>query len=226
MSKKSRTVLLGGVPRPVPFHRLPHSHNLDRSGKPVQAAVRVWRDTIELSTYQEGLPNENPPFDQFVTNGRYNYPYTLRDNLANSAAPRQWRALILESGSLKCRGAPDTRRPLYRSWINSRGYANTALKPARIPMVVCALLTEINPIFPFSHNWMTASPVDFSTSTAADGSASVWVRNVDRVYGMEWCVQLTLRPREAVLEPSTTLQSQSHAASFLLVDKCGRAGVG
>ena len=55
--------------------------------KPARAAVRVWQDTIELPTYQEGLPNENPPFDQFVTNGRYNYPYTLRDNLTNSVAP-------------------------------------------------------------------------------------------------------------------------------------------
>lgn len=52
---------------------------------------------------------------------------------------------------------------------------------------------------------MTASPVDFSTSTAVDGSASVWVRNIDRVYGMEWCVELTLHPGEAALEQKTTL---------------------
>jgi len=33
--------------------------------------VRVWRDTIALPTYEEGPPDINPPFDQFVTNGRY-----------------------------------------------------------------------------------------------------------------------------------------------------------
>ena len=27
------------------------------------AAVRVWQDTIELPTYEQGMPNENPPFD-------------------------------------------------------------------------------------------------------------------------------------------------------------------
>ena len=215
MSKKSRTVLFGlaflGL---FPFSPTPSlAQSSDRSGKPVQAAVRVWRDTIELSTYQEGLPNENPPFDQFVTNGRYNYPYTLRDNLTNSAAPRQWRALNLENEYLKCVVLPDLGGHLYRCLDKRNGadlfYANTALKFARIAYrgVWAAYGIEFN--FPVSHNWMTASPVDFSTSTAADGSASVWVRNVDRVYGMEWCVQLTLRPREAVLEQSTTLYNPS-----------------
>ena len=45
------------------------------SGKPLQATVHVWQDTIELPTYQEGLPNENPPFDQFVTNGPVSYTH-------------------------------------------------------------------------------------------------------------------------------------------------------
>jgi len=176
-------------------------------------AVRVWQDTIELPTYEEGLPDENPPFDQFVTNGRFNYPYTLRENLTNHVAPRRWRALNLENEYLKCVVLPDLGGHLYRCLDKRNGadmfYANPSLKFARIAYrgVWAAYGIEFN--FPVSHNWMTASPVDFSISGSSDGSASVWVRNIDRVYGMEWCVQLTLHPRQALLEQKTTLYNPS-----------------
>ncbi|HUN61199.1 MAG TPA: DUF5107 domain-containing protein [Candidatus Sulfotelmatobacter sp.] len=173
-------------------------------------AVRVWQDTIELPTYEEGLPDENPPFDQFVTNDRYNYPYTIRENLTNHVAPRQWRALHLENEYLHCIILPDLGGHLYRCIDKRNGadmfYANPSLKFARIAYrgVWAAYGIEFN--FPVSHNWMTASPIDFSTSAYPDGSsASVWVRNIDRVYGMEWCVQLTLHRGEAALEQKTTL---------------------
>jgi tetratricopeptide (TPR) repeat protein len=172
-------------------------------------AVHVWQDSIEMPTYEEGLPDENPPFDQFVTNGRYNYPYTIRENLTNRVTPRRWRTLNIENEYLKCVILPDLGGHLYRCIDKRNGadlfYANPSLKFARIAYrgVWAAYGIEFN--FPVSHNWMTASPVDFSTSTATDGSASVWVRNIDRVYGMEWCVELTLHPGQAVLEQKTTL---------------------
>jgi tetratricopeptide (TPR) repeat protein len=187
----------------------------DSSGNSQHAAVRVWQDTIELPTYEEGLPDENPPFDQFVTNDRYNYPYTLRENLTNRVAPRRWRTLNLENEYLKCLILPDLGGHLYRCLDKRNGadlfYANPSLKFARIAYrgVWAAYGIEFN--FPVSHNWMTASPVDFATSSAPDGSASVWVRNIDRVYGMEWCVELKLRPGQAVLEQNTTLYNPGYA---------------
>jgi tetratricopeptide (TPR) repeat protein len=187
----------------------------DSSGNSKHAAVHVWQGTIELPTYEEGLPDENPPFDQFVTNDRYNYPYTLRENLTNRVASRRWRTLNLENEYLKCVILPDLGGHLYRCLDKRNGaelfYANPSLKFARIAYrgVWAAYGIEFN--FPVSHNWMTASPVDFSTSSAPDGSASVWVRSIDRVYGMEWCVELKLRPKQAVLEQNTTLYNPGSA---------------
>ena len=37
------------------------------------AQVRVWEGTLTLPTYEEALPDPNPPFDQYAT-GRFNYP--------------------------------------------------------------------------------------------------------------------------------------------------------
>jgi hypothetical protein len=36
-----------------------------------QSEVRVWQGTLTLPTYEEGLPDHNPQFDQFNT-GRFN----------------------------------------------------------------------------------------------------------------------------------------------------------
>ena len=53
------------------------------------------------------------------------------------------------------------------------------------------------------------SPVDFAFHNNADGSASVIVGNVDRVYGMEWTVELMLRPKSTLLEERVTLSNRS-----------------
>ncbi len=209
MNRNIRNSLLGFVAALTIFGNPARAQSQTGNNAARIAAVRVWQDSIELPTYEEGLPDENPPFDQFVTNGRYDYPYTMRENLTNHVAPRRWRTLNLENEYLKCVVLPDLGGHVYRCVDKRNGadmfYANPSLKFARIAYrgVWAAYGIEFN--FPVSHNWMTASPVDFSTSTAADGSASVWVRNIDRVYGMEWCVELTLHPGEALLEQKTTL---------------------
>jgi tetratricopeptide (TPR) repeat protein len=182
---------------------------------PIEAkpsSVRVWPDTLTLPTYEEGPPDPNPPFDLFTAT-RFNYPYTLRMNTTGRSAPRAWRTLNLENAYLKCIVLPDLGGHLYscRDKVNNAEmfYANPSIKFAQIAYrgAWTALGVEFN--FPVSHNWMTASPVDFATTRNPDGSASVWVGNIDRPYGMAWRVELRLRPGEAALEQHTTLYNRS-----------------
>src|SRR6478736_498668 len=67
----------------------------------VHAQVRVWQGTFTLPSYEEGLPDPNPPFDQFAAN-RFNYPYTLRNNITSKRTDHNWRAVFLENEYLKC----------------------------------------------------------------------------------------------------------------------------
>ena len=121
LSQTSREAQSGAAPDP--------SHS-------PQVPVRVWQDTVTLATYEEGPPDINPPFDQFVTNGRYNYPYTMRENLSDHASPHSWRTLNLENEYLKCVVFPDLGGHLYRCTDKRNGadmfYANPSLKFARI----------------------------------------------------------------------------------------------
>jgi tetratricopeptide (TPR) repeat protein len=178
------------------------------------AQVRVWQGTLTLPTYEEGLPDPNPPFDQFTTN-RFNYPYTMRTNLTSQRVDHAWRAIYLENEYLKCSVLPDIGGHLYTCVDKISGksmfYANPSIKKAAIAYrgTWAAFGVEFN--FPVSHNWMTMSPVNFAFAKHDDGSASVTVGNVDRVYGMEWTVELLLRPKSTLLEQHVTLSNRSDA---------------
>ena len=177
-------------------------------------AVRVWQGTLTLPTYEEGAPDPNPPFDQYATTN-FSYPYTLRQNLTSKSVAHAWRAIYLENEYLRCSVLPDIGGHVYTCVDKISGkpmfYANPAIKKANIGYrgAWAAFGIEFN--FPVSHNWVSMSPVPFSTRTMPDGSAAVTVGNVDRVYGMEWSVELRLQPASTVLEEHVTLYNRGDA---------------
>ncbi len=182
------------------------------STTPIRAQVRVWEGVANLPAYEDGAPDPNPPFDQFAT-GRFNYPYPMRKEITDQRVDHRWRAIYLENEYLKCSVLPDLGGHIYTCIDKISGqpmfYANPSIKKARIGYrgAWAAFGVEFN--FPVSHNWVSMSPVDFAYAGHEDGSASVIVGNIDRVYGMQWCVELTLRPGSTVLEQHVALSNRS-----------------
>ena len=180
---------------------------------PAAAQVKVWQGTMTLPTYEEGPPDPNPPFDQYADSSRFNYPYTIRNNLTGVEAPHAWRAIFLENKYLKCTILPDLGGHIYTCVDKTSGqpffYANPSIKKAEIGYrgAWAAFGVEFN--FPVSHNWVSVSPVDFAYAAHKDGSASVWVGNIDRVYGMQWRVEIVMRPDSTLLEQRTSLSNGS-----------------
>src|SRR4051794_27644292 len=197
---------------PAPPSPQPATAGAQIANSRVPAAVRAWEGTITLPTYEEDPPDTNAPFDLFTTS-RFNYPYTIRDRLTSRRVLRRWRTLNLENEYLRCSVLPDLGGHLYTCTDKVNGqdlfYANTAIKLANVAYrgAWAALGIEFN--FPVSHNWMTVSPVDYRIVTNPDRSASIWVGNIDRVYGGQWRVALTLKPHEAVLEQRIYLYNAS-----------------
>jgi tetratricopeptide (TPR) repeat protein len=181
--------------------------------RPADTVVHVAESTLTLPTYEEGLPDVNPRFDLFARRPFLIYPYTARTNLTDRRANRAWRTLELENEHLKLVVLPDLGGRIYSCVDKATGaemfYANPSIKYADVAYrgAWVALGVEFN--FPVSHNWATVSPVDFGTVRHPNGSASVWVGNIDRPYGMQWRVELTLRPGRSLLEQTTTLYNRS-----------------
>jgi tetratricopeptide (TPR) repeat protein len=176
------------------------------------AEVKVWQGSITLPSYEEGQPDPNPPFDTYSTR-QFSYPYALRTNLTGEKKDHVWRAVFLENEYLKCSVLPDIGGHVYTCVDKISGqsmfYANPSIKKAQIGYrgAWAAFGIEFN--FPVSHNWVSMSPVDFAYAAHPDGSASVTVGNIDRVYGMQWTVELVLRPGSTVLEEKVTLYNRS-----------------
>src|SRR5207245_2696458 len=102
---------------------------------PIQAQVRVWEGVLNLPAYEEGVPDPNPPFDQFAT-GRFNYPYAMRKEITDQRVEHRWRAIYLENEYLKCSVLPDLGGHIYTciDKISEQPmfYANPSIKKARI----------------------------------------------------------------------------------------------
>ena len=173
-------------------------------------SVRVWQGTLALPTYEEGPPDPNPSFDIFRPD-RFTYPYTLRENLTEKRVDRQWRALFLENEYIRCSVLPDLGGHIYTCTDKINGqpmfYANPSIKKARVGYrgAWAAFGVEFN--FPVSHNWASLSPVDFATRQNPDGSASVFVGNTDRVYGVQWTAEIRLQPGSTLIEQRMTLRN-------------------
>jgi len=169
--------------------------------------VRVSVGTIDLPTDEEGPPDVNPPFDLFVT--KFNYPYTLRENLTGRQKVVRYKTLELENEYLKIVVLPELGGHLYTCIDKSNGalmfYANKSIRKAQIGYRGAWAAYGIEFNFPVSHNWVSMSPVDYATAKNPDGSASVWVANVDRAYGLQWRVELRLAPGTATLEQRVAL---------------------
>jgi tetratricopeptide (TPR) repeat protein len=182
------------------------------TGAFAKAQVRVWQGALQLPVYEEGLPDPNPPFDEYATN-RFSYPYTLRNEITSNRVQHELRAIFLENEYLKCSVLPDIGGHVYTCIDKISGqpmfYANPSIKKAKIGYrgAWAAFGVEFN--FPVSHNWVSMSPVDFAFGANSDGSASVTVGNTDRVYEMQWAVELTLRPGSTVLEQHVRLSNRS-----------------
>ena len=178
------------------------------------APVRAWEGSLALATTVEGPADPNPPFDLFAGE-RFNYPYALRNALTGSTRVEHYRALFLENEYLKVTVLPELGGHLYSCLDKISGremfYANKTIKKALIGYrgAWAAFGIEFN--FPVSHNWMSMSPVSSAIVSNADGSASIWVGDVNAVFGSSWRVELRLRPGRAVLEQHTILANQSDA---------------
>jgi len=177
------------------------------------AQVKVWEGTLQLAASDENPPDENPNFDTFAD--LEDYPYPMRQTMRTTETVHTWRALILENEYLKCTILPQLGGHIYTcvDKINNTPmfYANPSLKKQSIAYrgAWAAFGEEFN--FPVSHNWVTQSPVDWAYATAPDGSASITVGNRDRVYGMDWTVEIVLRPGSTLLEEHVTLSNHSDA---------------
>jgi tetratricopeptide (TPR) repeat protein len=184
-----------------------------KAQSPSLSNVRVWQDARTLPTYVEALPDTTPAFSIYSPGEPTVYPYTMRTSFTKKRSDHQWRMLHLENEYLSCTVLPDLGGRLSSCKDKLSGvdmfHSPTVIKKAFVGLRGAWIAAGIEMNFPVGHNWVTVSPVDSAITQNADGSASIWIGSIDRVYSMQWRVEFVLRPGSRVLEQNVVLENRS-----------------
>ena len=180
---------------------------------PALGQVSVREDILSLPTYEEAFPDTIPPFPVFSPGDPQVYPYTMRNGFTKKRLEHGWRALRLENEYLSCIVLPDLGGHLYSCKDKLNGqemfHDNPSVKKAAVGLRGSWVAMGIEMNFPVGHTWTAVSPVDFAMVQNPDGSASIWLGDIDRVDEMQWRVEFVLRPGSSVLEQNVYFDNRS-----------------
>ena len=169
--------------------------------------VNVWEEDILLPTYGIGKPEKNPMFfENRVYQGSSGvvYPYPVIEKISDTCQEETYHAVYLENEYIKIMILPELGGRVQMAYdkIKKRHfiYYNHVIKPALVGLTGPWISGGIEFNWPQHHRPSTYLPVDFTIEENADGSATVWVSERERMFHQKGMAGFTLRPGKAVLE--------------------------
>lgn len=174
--------------------------------------AKVWEEDVSIPTYGTGEADKNPMFlEKRVYQGSSGrvYPHPVVDRIENGKAPKSYRMAILENEYLRIEIMPELGGRIYRALDKTNGYDfvyyNRVIKPALVGLAGPWISGGIEFNWPQHHRPNTFGPVEYGTAANPDGSAAVWVSEIDRMYGTKMTASFILYPGKAYLEIAAQL---------------------
>ena len=169
--------------------------------------VKAWRETVTIPTYECGAPEKNPIFlDNRVYQGSCGkvYPYAVVEKVADVKTDKEWKAVWLENEYLKVMILPELGGRIQRAYdkVKQRDfvYYNHVIKPALVGLAGPWISGGIEFNWPQHHRPSTYMEVDCDIEENTDGSVTVWVNEMERMFHQKGMAGFTLRPGCAYLE--------------------------
>nr|WP_229263819.1 DUF5107 domain-containing protein [Cohnella cholangitidis] len=177
---------------------------------------RVWEETVEIPTYEAGKPDKNPMFlEKRVYQGSTGkvYPHPVIDKIEDEKTMKAYRMVILENDYLRIEIMPELGGRIYRAQDKTNQYEfvyyNRVIKPALVGLAGPWISGGIEFNWPQHHRPNTYGPVEYKLEQKDDGSATVWVSEIDRMYGTKVTAGFTLYPDKAYLEIHAQLYNRT-----------------
>ena len=169
--------------------------------------VKAWRETVTIPTYEIGKPEKNPIFlEKRVYQGSSGvvYPYPVIESISDQKEDKEWKAVWLENEYIKVMILPELGGRIQMAYdkIKQRHfvYYNHVIKPALVGLAGPWISGGIEFNWPQHHRPSTYSPVDCDIVENEDGSVTVWVNEMERMFHQKGMAGFTLRPGCAYLE--------------------------
>lgn len=178
--------------------------------------VQVWSEVLTIPTYAVGEPLKYPFFwDKRVYQGSSGavYPFPVIDSVADHATPRTYTAVFLENRYLKIMILPELGGRVQMALDKTNDYHfvyyNRVIKPALVGLAGPWISGGIEFNWPQHHRPSTFDPVDWRIEHHADGSATVWCSEIERMFFTKGVHGFTLHPDKAVLHIDVQLHNRT-----------------
>ncbi|WP_343671173.1 DUF5107 domain-containing protein [Chitinophaga sp.] len=169
--------------------------------------VKVWKEVVMIPTYAIGKPEKNPMFlEKRVYQGSSGvvYPHPVIEKIYDEKTDKAYQAVYLENQYLKIMVLPELGGRIQMAYdkVKQRHfiYYNQVIKPALVGLTGPWISGGIEFNWPQHHRPSTFEPVDFTITENKDGSKTVWVNEVERMFRTKGMAGFTLYPDKAYLE--------------------------
>ena len=162
---------------------------------------------MTIPTYEVGKPEKNPIFlEKRVYQGSSGavYPYPVIESISDDKVDKEYKAVWLENEYIKVMILPELGGRIQMAYdkIKQRHfvYYNHVIKPALVGLTGPWISGGIEFNWPQHHRPSTYLPVDCTIVEGEDGSVTVWVNEMERMFHQKGMAGFTLRPGCAYLE--------------------------
>lgn len=184
--------------------------------KIAEGMVKAWKEEVWIPTYEVGIPEKNPIFlEKRVYQGSSGvvYPYPVIEKIADEKKDRKYQAVYLENEYLKIMILPELGGRVQMAYdkIKQRHfiYYNQVIKPALVGLTGPWVSGGIEFNWPQHHRPSTFLPIDWTMEEFPDGSITVWVSEMERMFHQKGMAGFTLYPGKAFLEIKAKLYNRT-----------------
>jgi len=185
--------------------------------------VKAWREDVVIPTYEIGEAEKNPIFlEKRVYQGSSGvvYPYPVIEKIADEPVAHTWHAVWIENEYIRVMILPELGGRVQMAYdkIKQRHfvYYNHVIKPALVGLLGPWISGGIEFNWPQHHRPSTYMPVDCKIEENADGSVTVWVSEMEKMFGQKGMAGFTLRPGCAYLEIQGQLYNRTDVPQTFL----------
>ncbi len=178
--------------------------------------VQVWETNVLIPTYEAGAADPNPMFlEKRVYQGSSGrvYPHPVIESISDVKTDKNYKLVILENEYVRIEIMPEIGGRIYRALDKTNNYDfvyyNRVIKPALVGLAGPWISGGIEFNWPQHHRPNTFGPVEYRYEQAGDGSATVWVSEIDRMYGTKVTAAFKLYPGKAYLEINAQLYNRT-----------------
>lgn len=178
--------------------------------------VQVWESDVLIPTYEAGAADPNPMFlEKRVYQGSSGrvYPHPVIESISDVKADKNYKLVILENEYVRIEIMPEIGGRIYRAVDKTNNYDfvyyNRVIKPALVGLAGPWISGGIEFNWPQHHRPNTFGPVEYRYGQTEDGSAKVWVSEIDRMYGTKVTAAFKLYPGKAYLEINAQLYNRT-----------------